>query len=544
MPRVPTAQEAGLGGRAVEPVGPAPQSFALPSILVPRDGGGEALTGFGRAASGLGATLGGIAGELAEGERRQRDAALLAEAELAGAKAVGGLLRDPESGYLATEGRQALLARAAALRGLEAIGRRALGGLEPGLRPAFQALWASRRHAAAEAIDGHSRTQFGVWLDRVDLERIGAARTAALEARGAPEAVGEALAEGQAALGGFAERHGWPPEERRRAEAALRAQTHEAVLRSLLEQEDFGRARAYLRNADAELGPGERRRLEPLLAEARDRAAELARGATAGRLLGEWRAAGLDAEAQRAAAGRLRNPGLRALVTERLERAEAGRERARREAEIRALSEARRAVEQGAPLEDLPFAVLRRLGEPQRRALAAHARHLAAGERPPSDLAALHRLRRLAADAPEAFVALDLFTEARAALEEGDFAALEQLQAALAAERRGRADAAQLALLDREAAVEGAVEAALGRRLAAEGREPEGEEKAAALGAFGRALRRRVEAAERRHGRALEDERLDALAQETFAALRDRFPPSGEAASFDAEASLPKSQQT
>lgn len=316
MPRVPTAQAAGLGSRGVEPVASPLQSAALPAIRVPRDAQAATPAAAGRALSGLGGALGEAAGAA-------RERALLREAETASAAAIEALLGESEGGgeggYLATAGREALLDREPALRALDALGRSALAGLEPALRPRFARLWAAQHRRAVAAVDGHAGRQFGRWLDAVDLEAIAGARRTAAASGGEPEAVGEAQARAGAALGDLAARGGWPPERRREAVRRLRSQLHDAVVRRLLEREDFGRAAAYLRGAGAELTAGDRRALEPLIEAARGRAAALAREAAAGRLIAGWRAEGLTVEQQRAAARRLARPALAALVVERLE---------------------------------------------------------------------------------------------------------------------------------------------------------------------------------------------------------------------------------
>ncbi|SMF64703.1 hypothetical protein SAMN06265365_12326 [Tistlia consotensis] len=140
MPRVPTAQAAGLGRQAIAPVSIPVQSFSLPAIRVPRDERGAALSARGEALSGLGGALGGIADDLAKRQAAERGRALLQEAETASAAAVEDLLKNPESGYLAKAGRGALLARDETLRSLDAVGRRGLAELEPALRPAYAGL--------------------------------------------------------------------------------------------------------------------------------------------------------------------------------------------------------------------------------------------------------------------------------------------------------------------------------------------------------------------------------------------------------------------
>ncbi|SMF64706.1 hypothetical protein SAMN06265365_12325 [Tistlia consotensis] len=287
-------------------------------------------------------------------------------------------------------------------------------------------------------------------------------------------------------------------------------------MRRLLEQEDFGRAFAYFRGAEGELTAGDRRTLEPLLERARDKAAELARGASADRLLAGWQAEGLTPAEQRDKARLLANPALGELVAERIDLGEARRAREERAADRQALAEARQAVERGILVEGLPFAVSQRLSGWQRLALGRRARRIAAGDQPDSDPLLLYGLRRLAGYDPEHLAQLDLFTLARDGLDDRDFADLERLQAAVAARREGRAGAADLAFLDREEAVAQALSRQ--RALAERGAgppTPANEPRAEAL--LDRAVRHRVEAEERRTGRPLDRAQLEDLVRELVA---------------------------
>jgi hypothetical protein len=512
MPRVPTASEAGLGQQTPQALTIPQQTSRLPHVRVPMDESFRYVSGEqGRALERMGRQLdraGDDFGRIAIEQQREYNLTAAKEADAAASDRIRALLYDPTEGFLNLRGRDAMDRAPDIRERLEAVRKDVAGKLEPGAAEIFERYWENRRESGLLRIDNHHASEMRRWKDTVNESLLKSALDDAVAAAGDPEMVGQAEGAIRATVEDVGRDNGWTQDiVVQRTKEAL-TEMHKGVVTTLLNEKQYGRAAAHLREAiaDDEISAVVASSLKDKMETARKVAAEESRAARVQSQVDAWTGEGLSTAEMLERSRRLPQKD-RDEARKRIRWAAQEREIAEEETHEAARDRATDIIDGGGRPEDIPFSDWTALTTAEQATLESRWRRRVTGTEPVTDEEHFQELLIEAQTDPEAFAKRDLLAM-REKLDNGDFETVRKLHAATKAAAKGDPAPADFSVLSQKESIKMMLEAA-----DIETNPKPGSDEAKALAEFHRTLGQRARAFEVQNDREPNQAEVEEMAR-------------------------------